>query len=238
MSDTLEQSHTAGDCVHSPQGAAHNQPGAERAVVGLLEGLGAILDLSCPTKRVESPRRNLDKVWDVAHDLLRHETTDYAGYCRRCGTARKANPCQKCGFGLEALRADHEEPRLPDVGRVRALAREVGYGIGLHGTMERDLDLIAVPWVQEAVSAPELAAHIAVGLNAFILNDKVQDKPCGRWSCSIQIDGWFKVIDLSVMPPTTPASESAVGIFAPCENEPQSPAKRQADTGPENMGGV
>lgn len=128
------------------------------------------------------------------------ETPVLAGYCRKCGTARKASPCQKCGADLIDLRDGHEEPRLPDVERVRDLAREVGYAVGVHGTQERDLDLIAAPWVESAVSAPDLAAHLAKGLDAIILNDKVQDKPLGRWSCSIQIDGWFKVIDLSVAP--------------------------------------
>lgn len=151
---------------------------------------------------------------DASHLHTRLAGEPWAGYCRPCGTARKAGPCRKCGADLQPLRADHDEPRLPDVERIRSLAREAGYGIGVHGTMERDLDLIAVPWVQEAVSAPDLAAHIAAGINARVLNDKVQDKPCGRWSCSIQIDGWFKVIDLSVMPPQQAASgQSALGGY-------------------------
>lgn len=133
----------------------------------------------------------------------------WAGYCRLCGTARKVSPCHKCSVPLSPLMADHEEPDMPDIEKIRTLAAEVGYAIGVHGSMERDLDVIAAPWVETAVSAPELAAHLAKGLNAVLLNDKVQDKPCGRWSCCIQIDGWFKHIDLSVAfrPALSPPAE-------------------------------
>ena len=134
----------------------------------------------------------------------------WAGYCRLCGTARKVSPCHKCSVPLSPLMADHEEPDLPDIEQIRTLAAEVGYAVGVHGSMERDLDVIATPWVETAVSAPDLAAHLAKGLNARLLNDKVQDKPCGRWSCCIQIDGWFKHIDLSVC--ATPAQPPAHAV--------------------------
>lgn len=161
----------------------------------------------------KKPRVHHDKlVGDVWRAMVAAREA-YVGYCRPCGTARKAAPCQKCGGELAALLADHEEPRLPDVARIRALAREVGYAIGVHGTMERDLDLIAVAWAEEAVAPAELAAHLAAGLNAHILNDKIQDKPLGRWSCSIQIDGWFKVIDLSVAPSVAAPRPSAHGAL-------------------------
>lgn len=88
---------------------------------------------------------------------------------------------------------------MPDIERIRALAREVGYGLGVHGSLERDLDLIAIPWVETAASPQELADHIAKGMNARVITASA--KPAGRWACNIQIDGWFKIIDLSVMGP-------------------------------------
>ena len=91
-----------------------------------------------------------------------------------------------------------EEPAIPDIAPIRLLAREVGYAIGVHGSQERDLDLIAAPWTEAAVSAEELANHIAKGINGRVLAP--EDRPLGRWSCNIQIDGWFKLIDLSVSP--------------------------------------
>lgn len=32
-------------------------------------------------------------------------------------------------------------------------ARACGYALAIHGTMQRDLDLVAVPWVDEALPA-------------------------------------------------------------------------------------
>jgi len=44
--------------------------------------------------------------------------------------------------------------------KIREVARSCGYAIGLHGSMRRDLDLIAVPWGQEFTGKNVLAAEI------------------------------------------------------------------------------
>ena len=84
--------------------------------------------------------------------------------------------------------------------RIRELAREIGYAIGEHGTKERDLDLIAAPWTEQAAKLNpwEVMQHIADGLGARILD--AEWKALGRRACTIQMDGWFKPIDLSVCP--------------------------------------
>lgn len=131
-----------------------------------------------------------------------------AGYCKACGTQRSATPCHKCGGELKAPHPDWEEPLIPEVAPIRALAREVGYAIGEHGSKERDLDLIAAPWTADAVSPQALADHIAKGINGHTLAPT--NKPAGRWSCNIQVDGWFKLIDLSVSPPNPQARIEAL----------------------------
>lgn len=135
---------------------------------------------------------------DASLTAPKPEEGETAGYCKACGTMRSVAPCRKCGGELKAPHPDWEEPPVPDVAPIRALAREVGYAIGEHGTKERDLDLIAVPWREGAASPQTLAEHIAKGINGVVLAP--EPKPAGRWSCNIQIDGWFKLIDLSVMP--------------------------------------
>ena len=87
---------------------------------------------------------------------------------------------------------------MPSVDAIRALAKEVGYAIGVHGSLQSDLDLIAAPWTEEAVSAAELFAHVAAGMNARVLDTEL--KPLGRIAASVQIDGYYKTIDLSVCP--------------------------------------
>lgn len=123
--------------------------------------------------------------------------------CVKCNSPRSVDPCPKCGTPLTKPADGWEWPGLPDLARIRDLAREVGYAVGVHGTMERDLDLIAAPWVAEAVEPLALAQHIAEGLGGRVVDFETQDKPCGRWSCNIHTPDWTKMIDLSVMPPYT-----------------------------------
>lgn len=98
---------------------------------------------------------------------------------------------------------DWNDPALPDFRLIWATAREHGYSIGLHGSMKRDCDLIAAPWTDEAVGSAELIDHLCKALNARIVGGPEQ-KPLGRIAVSLQIDGWFKVIDLSICPRIAP----------------------------------
>lgn len=94
--------------------------------------------------------------------------------------------------------------------QVTELARRMGYAVGLHGSLQRDLDLIAVPWTDEAVDPFVLAEAIAAGVHGYIVNDESADicdftkrnpqpKPHGRLAWAIQLGGG-PYIDLSVMP--------------------------------------
>lgn len=136
--------------------------------------------------------------------------------CKTCNSPRKSDPCWKCGSALRKPADGWEWPGLPDVDRIRALAKEVGYAIGVHGSLERDLDLIAAPWVEDAVEPLALAEHIAAGLGGRVVDHETQDKPCGRWSCNIHTPDWTKMIDLSVMPaaPVAGRGDLAVAIKA------------------------
>lgn len=108
-------------------------------------------------------------------------------------------------------------------------ARKHGYALTIHGTVTSDLDLVAIPWTEEAVSAVELKdalmAHISAvdyeGLTRrqFPENEdlvqqiltkererkEVEDatgatiKPHGRRAWNLYLDAGAKV-DLSVMP--------------------------------------
>ncbi len=79
-----------------------------------------------------------------------------------------------------------------------------GYALALHGSMGRDLDVIAVPWTDDADDPKTLVA----ALSRFIARRALVDykisapskKPHGRlaWSLPIGFDGHY--IDLSIMP--------------------------------------
>lgn len=103
-------------------------------------------------------------------------------------------------------RKRHYQSLVPTIRRV---ARESGYAIGLHGSMTRDLDLIAAPWTKKAVSSETLALRIekAVCKYRFIRSYKqlrkvvatYKPKPHGRIAYVI-MTGQRTYIDLSVLP--------------------------------------
>ena len=93
-------------------------------------------------------------------------------------------------------------------------AREVGYALAVHGSMGRDLDLIAVPWTEEAVTAEALIMRLlsAAGfLHAHLPHrqegstpdqasgDIGAVKPHGRRAWSIHFENGL-YLDVSVMP--------------------------------------
>jgi len=95
--------------------------------------------------------------------------------------------------------------RLPSI---REAAREHGYAIGLHGSLRRDMDLIAVPWRDGASDKDKLAHAIAMAAVGMTRNGGYQweAKPCGRVATSLSCcwTPWPDVpgsgqIDLSVM---------------------------------------
>lgn len=91
------------------------------------------------------------------------------------------------------------DPSLPDFVLITKLAREAGYSIGIHGSLKRDVDLIAVPWTDDAVGNYALIGHICQGINARMTSGP-EYKPHGRVAVTLLIDGYFKPIDLSIMP--------------------------------------
>lgn len=124
--------------------------------------------------------------------------------CKPCHAPRKGETCHKCGGPTFVPHESWEEPKLPPTDRIRELAREVGYAIGEHGTKERDLDLIAAPWADEAVGNHALFEHIAKGLGAKIV--EIERKPLGRYAATLQMDGFYKPIDISVCAATKAAA--------------------------------
>ena len=94
--------------------------------------------------------------------------------------------------------------------------REVGYSIAVHGSMVRDLDLVAIPWTEEAVSAERLILHLMTAVDGRLRNggrkkegtdewERVHGsepaaKPHGRLAWSIHIGHEGLYLDVSVMP--------------------------------------
>ena len=87
-------------------------------------------------------------------------------------------------------------------------ARSMGYALALHGSLQRDLDLIAVPWAYEAAEPADLLAALCAEFDIDTNNPHgaPERRSHGRLCWSIPL-WWGAYIDLSVMPKA--ASESA-----------------------------
>jgi hypothetical protein len=109
-----------------------------------------------------------------------------------------------------------EDPRLPPFQTIWDIAKAHGYAVGLHGSMKRDVDLIAAPWTETAVSPTVLIEALCASLNARVVGGP-EKKPLGRLAATLQIDGWFKPIDISIMPgaPVSDMGHATVSPSAP-----------------------
>lgn len=111
----------------------------------------------------------------------------------------------------QALLKDRYGPKVRPIAyvchvpRITAVAREHGYAIGIHGSLQRDLDLIAVPWSEVAVDAAALVRAICEVVGGFIMphQEEPTKKPHGRLAWTIQL-GAGLYIDLSVTPKQQP----------------------------------
>lgn len=99
------------------------------------------------------------------------------------------------------------------IGPLRERAKELGYAIGVHGTLKRDIDLVACPWTDQAVPAEVLAEAlriVAEKVNGYAAPNELEvdeyfmdgcpgGKPHGRLCWTFHLGGG-PYIDLSVMP--------------------------------------
>lgn len=73
---------------------------------------------------------------------------------------------------------------------IREAAKGCGYAVGLHGSMRRDLDLIAVPWSEMFLPKGTLAAAIHKAACGFAQQEESyswEQKPNGRVATSFPI---------------------------------------------------
>lgn len=91
-------------------------------------------------------------------------------------------------------------------------ARSCGYALSLHGTMSRDLDVLACPWTEEATDAETVMRAVCQSIGAYLVEQTSnlsgtirrngrdpERKPHGRLAYSLHLEGGA-VVDLSIMP--------------------------------------
>lgn len=73
------------------------------------------------------------------------------------------------------------------IGPLREVARRLGYALTVHGTLRRDIDLVAVPWVSAAVPARTLVR----ALRAMTREVVGLAEPC-RFEARSSNPKWFR----------------------------------------------
>lgn len=119
--------------------------------------------------------------------------------------------CPVHGITRKLGKAGEDPPTAGLITREHALAvaqnvaRGVGYAVAVHGSRVRDLDLVAIPWIEDTAYTPLMIAEtIARALPGVLQSTKPEKKPHGRVGFVIHpqfmwgFDHWY--IDLSVMP--------------------------------------
>lgn len=85
--------------------------------------------------------------------------------------------------------------------RLRVTARIHGYALALHGSLSKDMDLLAVPWVKGARAGSTLAKAVAAKIDGLVMKqNNPGKKPHGRLAWTILFGGGGTFIDLSIMP--------------------------------------
>jgi len=93
---------------------------------------------------------------------------------------------------------------------VRA-ARRLGYALALHGSMQKDFDVIAIPWREQRVASPaKLLEVIALTAGGVVAKGWTR-KPHGRLAATIILSGDL-YIDLGVMPKGAGMNSTEEGI--------------------------
>ena len=88
--------------------------------------------------------------------------------------------------------------------KLERIAWRHGYALALHGSMARDLDLIAVPWTEDADEPKKLLESfrrfIVTEANVNLKIGGATDKPHGRKAYAIPVGHAGHYLDVSIMP--------------------------------------
>lgn len=111
---------------------------------------------------------------------------------------------------------------IPDM---REAAFKLGYCLALHGSVRRDLDIIAIPWTEEAASASDLVSAMLEAVQGYCTPhaDEPYRKPHGRLVWCIHLGHGGNYIDFGVMP------RSQDAIKEPCPAPEKSSEKDLAE---------
>ena len=92
-----------------------------------------------------------------------------------------------------------------DYPAIKNIGKRCGYGIALLGSMRKDLDLVAIPWIEDAAEPEVLVERIRKHIKGFVPDQIINSKPHGILSYIIQYPTYQRqfdifYIDLKIVP--------------------------------------
>lgn len=101
-------------------------------------------------------------------------------------------------------------------GILQNIANEHGYALAVHGSFTRDMDLIAVPWIEEPKPHLDMLREMFKVIGWSSSDDvpyhgSSEQKPHGRVAYTIHTGGGGYV-DISIIQPQAPAAPSLKGV--------------------------
>ena len=88
--------------------------------------------------------------------------------------------------------------------KARIAAKDCGYALAIHGTMMRDLDLIAVPWVKDCRTPTALIEQVKYRTECETNGHPVHEKEHGRQTVVFMLNKHFsdaRYVDFSIISP-------------------------------------
>lgn len=107
------------------------------------------------------------------------------------------------------------------------IARSHGYALAVHGSLARDLDLIAIPWIEEA-GEPQAVLDDILKKFAVNLIGEVSKKPHGRTAYTLNVGWGHCAIDLQFIPKNGNNANQHQSPMAP-EPNPHRPSSNKED---------
>jgi hypothetical protein len=83
---------------------------------------------------------------------------------------------------------------------IAKITRAHGYALAVHGSMVRDFDLIAIPWVDDAADPKTVVDAIVRRFDAKLVAEEGHVHPHGRLVWNIYVGFGHCYIDLGFMP--------------------------------------
>lgn len=95
---------------------------------------------------------------------------------------------------------------------VRTAARFKGYAVTVHGSVKRDIDLVAIAWTDQAAPPEELLKAVTGAIGGILGNCLAHHgptaKPHGRIAYTLIHPGFIGYVDLSIIPPQPQPAET------------------------------